>query len=90
MSDIGKVNVCSRQAGIEGQGQRRLGTLNQQEKGLLDSFFIEFECLIMITSMKPEVCDAEVCDTSLLAGQNVRPEDARHNGTVTMSERVNN
>lgn len=44
----------------------------------------------MITSMKPEVCDGGVCDTSLLAGQDVRPEDARHNGTVTMSERVNN
>ena len=44
----------------------------------------------MITSMKPEVCDGEVCDTSLFAGQDVRPEGARHNGMVTMSERVNN
>ena len=30
----------------------------------------------MITSTKPEVCDGEVCDTSLFAGQGVRPEGA--------------
>jgi len=87
MSDMGKVNVCSWEAG---QGQRRLGTSSQQEKGPFRFVLIDFECLIMITSTKLDVCDGEVCHTSLLAGQDVRPEDARHNGTVTMSERVNN
>lgn len=65
-----------------------MGTLS--ENGPFRFVFIEFECLIMITSTEPEVCDGEVCGTSLLAGQDVRPEGARYNGTVTISERLNN